>query len=166
MKVLTAFGVGLFALAISLGIAHAASAPAPVVVTPQAITYVTLPTNMDTADGASRKAGENPPAHKTKLTSERCPEWEDEIAAAGLPPIFSRIAKRESGCVPDIVSKTRYTGWPDVGLLQIQGSWRTVTSDICRVPRDQVIQALRQVPCNLAVARYLYDHGGLGHWGF
>jgi hypothetical protein len=34
------------------------------------------------------------------------------------------------------------------------------------VPRDQVIQALRQVPCNLAVARYLYDNGGLGHWGF
>lgn len=56
------------------------------------------------------------------------------------------------------------TGRPDVGLLQIQGSWSTVTQQVCNVPRNRVIKALTNVDCNLRVARYLYDNGGMGHW--
>lgn len=59
----------------------------------------------------------------------------------------------------------RSTGYPDVGLLQIQGSWRTVTRQICRLRQDQNhIKALTRLDCNLRVARYLYDNGGMAHW--
>ena len=169
MKLLTAIGVGLLGLAASLGIAHAAYAPAPTVtIQPADITTITLPATLDTADGFARKAGETDPTPtiRKKLTTNRCPEWEDELAAIGLPPIFSRIMWRESNCIEDIVSKTRYTGEPDVGLLQIQGSWRTVTVNVCKVARTDVVEALRRADCNLRVAKYLYDNGGLGHWGF
>ena len=95
----------------------------------------------------------------------RCPQWVPLFRQYGLPAhIFSYIAWRESRCNPKSTSVPRYNGKPDVGLLQIQGSWITVTSTICKVPRDKVQDALRNVHCNLAVAKYLYDNGGLGHW--
>jgi hypothetical protein len=51
-----------------------------------------------------------------------------------------------------------------VGLLQIQGSWVTVTAQVCRVPRKRVVLALTDPVCNVKVARYLYHNGGMGHW--
>jgi hypothetical protein len=95
----------------------------------------------------------------------RCPQWVPLFKEYGLPAkTFSYIAWRESRCNPKSTSEVRWTKYPDVGLLQIQGSWITVTSTICKVPRDKVQDALRNVHCNLAVAKYLYDNGGLGHW--
>jgi len=98
--------------------------------------------------------------------SGACPQWEPLFRKHGLPAkTFSKIAWRESRCNPKSVSAVRKsTGRPDVGLLQIQGSWSTVTQQICKVPRKQVVAALTDVSCNLRVARYLYDNGGLGHW--
>ena len=94
-----------------------------------------------------------------------CPQWEPLFRKHGLPvKEFSRIAYRESRCNPRSVSAVRYTGKPDVGLLQIQGSWVTVTSAVCRVSRKQVVRALTDASCNVRVARYLYDNGGMGHW--
>lgn len=97
-----------------------------------------------------------------------CPQYEKALARylpAKTVKTFSRIAYRESRCNPKSVSAVRRTGYPDVGLLQIQGSWRTVTYQVCRLkPTDSHIKALTRVGCNLAVARYLYDNGGLGHW--
>lgn len=99
-------------------------------------------------------------------TAGSCPKWEPLFKKHGLPvKTFSKIAFRESRCNPRSVSAVRKsTGRPDVGLLQIQGSWVTVTSQICRVPRSRVIKALTDPVCNVRVARYLYDNGGLGHW--
>lgn len=95
----------------------------------------------------------------------RCPQWVPLFREYGLPPrVFSYIAWRESRCNPKSTSVPRYNGKPDVGLLQIQGSWITVTSNICKVERSEVQEALRNVHCNLAVAKYLYNNGGLGHW--
>lgn len=95
----------------------------------------------------------------------RCPQWVPLFRQYGLPAhIFSYIAWRESRCNPKSVSAVRWTKHPDIGLLQIQGSWITVTSNVCKVERTQVPVALRDVHCNLAVARYLYQNGGLGHW--
>jgi hypothetical protein len=54
------------------------------------------------------------------------------------------------------------TGRPDVGLLQIQGSWATVTRAVCK--KQDVIKALLNAKCNVKVAGYLYRNGGLGHW--
>jgi hypothetical protein len=95
-----------------------------------------------------------------------CPQWEPLFRKHGLPAkVFSKIAYRESRCNPRSVSVVRKsTGRPDVGLLQIQGSWVTVTSAVCDVPRKQVVKALTDATCNVRVARYLYDNGGLGHW--
>lgn len=95
-----------------------------------------------------------------------CPQYEPAIARVfpkAMVPVFSRIAYRESRCNPKSVSAVRRTGYPDVGLFQIQGSWRTVTIRICH-PTGSHITALTRLDCQLRVARYLYDHGGLGHW--
>ena len=95
-----------------------------------------------------------------------CPQWESLFRQYGLPvKMFSRIAWRESRCNEKSVSAIRKsTGRPDVGILQVQGSWVTVTSTICQVPRTRVVKALTNPICNVKVARYLYDNGGYGHW--
>lgn len=97
----------------------------------------------------------------------RCPKLEPWFKKYGLPvATFSRIAYRESRCNPKSVSAVRKsTGYPDVGALQISGSWRTVTIESCGLkPGESHIHALTRLSCNLRVARYLYDNGGLGHW--
>lgn len=99
-------------------------------------------------------------------TSGSCPKWEPLLRRhfpAKVVPIMSRIAYRESRCNPGSLSVVRKsTGRPDVGLLQIQGSWATVTQATCK--KKDVITALLNAECNVKVARYLYDNGGLGHW--
>jgi hypothetical protein len=76
---------------------------------------------------------------------------------------MSKIAYRESRCNALSLSVVRKsTGRPDVGLLQIQGSWTTVTRAVCK--KQDVVKALLDPKCNVKVARYLYDNGGLGHW--
>jgi hypothetical protein len=105
-------------------------------------------------------------ASPAKAVSGSCPKYEAEIARyfpRHLVKTVSRLAYRESRCNPRSVSAVRSTGYPDVGFLQIQGSWRTVTYSVCKPKRDH-IKALTKLDCNLRVARYLYDHGGLGHW--
>ena len=95
-----------------------------------------------------------------------CPQWEPLLAQhfpAKVVPIMSRIAYRESRCNPKSTSEVRKsTGRPDVGLMQIQGSWATVTRAVCK--KQDVIRALQDASCNVKVARYLYDNGGLRHW--
>jgi hypothetical protein len=97
----------------------------------------------------------------------RCPQYETQIARyfpSDVVAVISRIAYRESRCNPRSVSAVRRsTGYPDVGFLQIQGSWRSVTIAICK-PKGSHIKALTGLACNLRVGRYLYDNGGLGHW--
>jgi transposase-like protein len=76
---------------------------------------------------------------------------------------MSRIAYRESRCTERALSPVRKsTGRPDVGLLQIQGSWATVTRAVCK--KQDVIKALLNAQCNVKVAAHLYNNGGLGHW--
>ena len=105
------------------------------------------------------------PAH-ANAASNSCPKWEPLLRRyfpAQVVPTMSRIAYRESRCNPGSLSVVRKsTGRPDVGLLQIQGSWATVTRATCK--KQDVIKALLNAECNVKVARYLYDNGGLGHW--
>lgn len=104
---------------------------------------------------------EGVPADKTK----RCPQWEDEFAAFGLPvQAFSYIAYRESRCNPLAHNKTlNRNGSQDRGVLQINSSWVTVTARECASQKGD-LSVLFDVRCNLAVARYLYRNGGLRHW--
>ena len=108
------------------------------------------------------------PAHTDAATRGDCPQHHAILKRYGLPPkIFGPIAYRESRCSFKSISAIRKsTGYPDVSLLQIQGSWKTVTRKICRLKRgEDHIRALTRPDCHLRVAAYLYADGkGLGHW--
>jgi len=104
------------------------------------------------------------PGHAS-AASNSCPKLEPilrEYFPKKVVPVMSHIAYRESRCNEKSVSAVRSTGWPDVGAWQIQGSWASVTRRICK--KQDVIKALQNLRCNVKVARYLYDNGGLHHW--
>lgn len=105
--------------------------------------------------------------------SERCPRFEPLFKEYGLEPVdtFSYIAYRESRCrIKAVNAKWDENGkivWTlnkdgsyDIGLLQINSTWKTVTRNIC----GGDITMLYKLDCNLRVAKYLLDNGGLGHW--
>jgi len=110
-------------------------------------------------------------AHAKK--QDRCSGFDKAFAYYGLPiKPFSFIAYRESRCNVDavnarwdangnIVWTLNRNGTYDSGLLQINSSWKSVTRKVC----GGGIELLRTLDCNLKVAKYLYDNGGLGHWG-
>lgn len=106
-----------------------------------------------------------------------CPQFEELFKEYGLSPVktFSYIAYRESRCQPKAVNakwdKNGNVTWTlnkngsiDRGLLQINSSWRTVTSNVCGSNAGDM-DVLYDLDCNLKVAKYLLDNGGLGHWG-
>lgn len=92
-----------------------------------------------------------------------CPQWESKLKAQGLVPVkkFSYIMWRESRCQEKIVSKPNSNGTRDYGLLQINSSWRTVTRQVCGGTN---LNVLLNSKCNLKVAKYLFDNGGMNHW--
>ena len=94
--------------------------------------------------------------------SKRCPQWEPKFREHGLPvKAFSYIAYRESRCNPKAHNTTlNRNGSQDLGLVQVNSSWKTVTRNICGTD----ITGLFNIDCNLSVAKYLYDNGGLRHW--
>lgn len=107
------------------------------------------------------------PAQAEAATRGDCPQHHAILKKYGLPPkIFGPIAWRESRCSWTSISAIRKTGYPDVSLLQIQGSWRTLTRQICRLkPNQNHIVALTRPDCHLRVAAHLYNGGkGLGNW--
>lgn len=106
-----------------------------------------------------------------------CPQFEELFKEYGLSPVktFSYIAYRESRCRPKAVNakwdKNGNVTWTlnnngsiDRGLFQINSSWRTVTSNVCG-SKEGDMDVLYNLDCNLRVAKYLLDNGGLGHWG-
>jgi hypothetical protein len=97
--------------------------------------------------------------------SKRCPQWEPKFREHGLPvKAFSYISWRESRCSVSAWNRTlNKNKTHDLGLVQINDSWKTVTSQICKAPYGDMT-VLFNVDCNLAVAKYLYDNGGLRHW--
>ncbi len=96
-------------------------------------------------------------------TVKSCPQWESQLKAHGLIPVkkFSYIMWRESRCQEKIVSKPNRNGTRDYGLLQINSSWRTVTRNVCG---GTDMNILLNSKCNLKVARYLFNNGGIRHW--
>lgn len=110
-------------------------------------------------------------------STKRCPQFEPLFEQYGLKPVevFSYIAWRESRCDPSaanarwkngkIVWTLNKDGSYDVGLLQINSTWRTVTANTCGTPWGDM-SVLHDVSCNLKVAKFLLDHtdDGLGNW--
>ena len=100
-----------------------------------------------------------------KDEKKRCPQWESKFREHGLPvKAFSYISFRESRCSVTAWNRTlNRNKSQDLGLVQINSSWKTVTSQICKAPYGD-LTVLFNVDCNLKVAKYLYDNGGLRHW--
>jgi hypothetical protein len=106
---------------------------------------------------------------------QRCPQFEDDFLAAGLPPkIMSYVAYRESRCrvgainarfdsKGNVVWTLNKNGTFDSGLLQVNSGWKSVTAKVCRTKFGD-LKVLLRLDCNLKVAKYLYDNGGLRHW--
>ena len=127
-------------------------------------------TEAGVAEWKKTRPGYKAPSGKVSSQSLRpeaevksCPQWESKLKAQGLLPVkkFSYIMWRESRCQEKVISKKNSNGTRDYGLLQINSSWRTVTRNVCGVKN---IDALLDHKCNLKVARYLFDNGGIGHW--
>ena len=118
-----------------------------------------------------------------QAASGRCPKWEPILKQHGLPvKEFSMIMWRESRCEPKAIGWNYKSGMShrdcklspaakykkchavrsyDSGLLQINSGWKTVTKKICK---SSDMSILLKPECNIKVAKYLYDNGGLGHW--
>ena len=102
------------------------------------------------------------PAH---AATKSCPQYEPALRRHHLPvKTFSYLMWRESKCNPRAVSSQNGDGSYDYGALQVNSTWRTVTARVCHRPFRQVKKSLLKLDCNLKVAKYLYDNGGLGHW--
>jgi hypothetical protein len=119
-------------------------------------------------------------------TQGSCPKWEPllrEYFPKKIVPVMSHIAYRESRCLPkaigwnykpgmshlnckpapaNIYRKCKAVKSYDIGLLQNNSSWFTVTQTVCK--KQDIMKALLNPRCNVKVAAYLYKNGGLGHW--
>lgn len=113
-----------------------------------------------------------------------CPEWHDAMRKAGLPVrVFAPIMYRESRCIPSAVGWNYKQGKShnncklspartyrkcsavrsyDLGLLQINSSWFSLTKATCK---SSDVLILLKPECNLAVASVLWADGeGSSHW--
>lgn len=122
--------------------------------------------------------------HKTGEV-ERCPKWEKLLRQNNLPvKQFSYIMWRESRCQSKVIGWNYKSGtgyWScktspapqykkckavksyDSGLLQINSSWKTVTSQVCKSKWGD-LSVLLDSKCNISVALHLYNSGGMNHW--
>jgi hypothetical protein len=112
-----------------------------------------------------------------------CKKWESTFTKHGLPTkLFSYIAWRESRCQTKVIGWNYHAGMNhlnckvvtptchavksyDSGLLQINSSWRTLTSQVCKSPPGN-LAVLKDPLCNVRVAKYLYENttGRLQNW--
>ena len=168
-------GVVQLALLEPLAIKNDYQPQSPADETKQAVESSKLPNlpPVDHKKGGKRKAIPSNP-------EMRCPQFEQVFKAYGLVPVktWSYIAWRESRCRPNAQNATwdkngnvtymlNKNGTYDTGLLQINSSWKTVTQNVCG--KDAVnnrMQGLKDLDCNLRVARYIMENssGGLSNW--
>lgn len=96
-------------------------------------------------------------------TLESCPQWEPMLRKFGLPvQDFTYIMWRESRCTALAVHHNKGAR-DDIGLLQINASWSTLTRQQCRTNKRPEIALLSPI-CNLTVAAQLYSTAGLRPW--
>jgi hypothetical protein len=115
-----------------------------------------------------------------------CPQWHDLMRKHGLPvKTFAPIMWRESKCQKKAVGWNYHKGKShrdcklshartyrkckavrsyDVGLLQINSSWKSLTAKVCKTTYGKML-VLQDPDCNLRVAAVLYNNGkGLVNW--
>jgi hypothetical protein len=121
---------------------------------------------------------------ESKVTG-RCPKWEKKLRQYKLPvKEFSFIMWRESKCVAKAIGWNYHKGMShrdcklshartyrkckavksyDVGLLQINSSWKTLTAKVCKYEYGKML-ILQDPDCNLKVASAIYKQSGLEPW--
>ena len=115
-----------------------------------------------------------------------CPQWHALMREHGLPvKVMSPIMYRESKCKKMAVGWNYHKGKShldcklapakkyrkckavksyDVGLFQINSSWKTLTAQVCKTKLGEML-ALQDPVCNIKVAAVLYNNGkGLSNW--
>jgi hypothetical protein len=111
---------------------------------------------------------------QASAATNSCPKWEPAIKAAGLPvKEFSFIAWRESRCRIKAINAiwnekgemiyhlNKNKSW-DSGLFQVNSGHRELVKRVC----GGDLTLLLTLDCNLAVAKSLYDAGGLSPWQY
>jgi hypothetical protein len=121
-----------------------------------------------------------------KTTQWKCPQWHSLMKKYKLPiKTFDSIMYRESRCKAKVIGWNYRAGMShrncklspadtykkchavrsyDSGLLQINSSWTTLTSQVCRSKWGDMTVLLNP-HCNLKVASYLYHKGGgMSNW--
>lgn len=116
----------------------------------------------------------------------KCPKWHALMREHKLPVrLFDPIMYRESRCKAKVIGWNYHRGMShrdcklepadkykkckavksyDSGLLQINSSWKTVTSRVCKSKMGDMT-VLLDPKCNLKVASYLYHKGGgIANW--
>ena len=125
-------------------------------------------------------------ASPASAAANSCPKYEPLLRKhfpAKVVPVLSAVMYRESRCTPKAIGwnyrpgtgasncklspaatyrKCKAVKSYDIGLMQINSTWLSVTRAVCK--KQDIIRALQDPSCNVRVARYLYDNGGLGHW--
>jgi hypothetical protein len=127
-----------------------------------------------------------PKAEAQPVSKYPCAKYHADLRRHGLPvKVFAPIMWRESKCQPRAVGWNYHKGMShrdckltpaetyrkckavrsyDVGLLQINSSWKTLTAQVCKTKFGKMF-VLRDVECNLKVASVLYADGkGLVNW--
>lgn len=115
-----------------------------------------------------------------------CEKWHPLLREYKLPvKVFAPIMWRESKCQARAVGWNYKSGMShkdcklshartyrkckavksyDVGLLQINSSWKSLTAQVCKTKLGEML-ALQDPHCNLKVAAKLYNKGkGLSNW--
>ncbi len=113
------------------------------------------------------------PAKAVEAGTGSCPQFEPLFRKYGLVPVktFSYIAWRESRCRIKAINaiwdaKGNMTwhlnknGTFDSGLLQINSGHRGHVRKVCKADLEELLI----LDCNLKMAKFLLDNGGLNHW--
>jgi hypothetical protein len=115
-----------------------------------------------------------------------CPKYEPLLKKYKLPvKKMSFVLWRESKCEPKAIGWNYHKGKShrdcklapahiykkckavksyDIGLSQVNSTWNRVVAKVCKRPRQELIKSLTDPECNIKVAKYLYDNGGMAHW--
>lgn len=136
-------------------------------------------TRVDAVAGVAKS--ETAPAFASAKKEWKCPKWHSLLRKHNLPvETFDPIMYRESRCQEKVIGWNYRAGTSymnckrapaetykkcyavksyDSGLLQINSTWVTVTSQVCRSKWGDMT-VLLNADCNLKVASYLFHKGG------
>ncbi len=113
------------------------------------------------------------PTTPAVAATKSCPQFEPLFKQYGLVPVktFSYIAWRESRCRIKAINATwdkngnvvwmlNKNGTYDSGLLQINSGHAGHVKKVCKAGLPKLLT----LDCNLKMAKFLLDNGGLSHW--